>query len=590
MKADAALAKLGRGEDVWDAKTLKAALTAGTDALLAAFTGAVKAKQDAYAGALSRVMAQTPAGIVRLVELACTERKPKLQLMALRAVFYEPTGESAEPQIPSKPLLDKIVDRFDLLTWDGKGGQDAERVYAMSSLALFWLDPTRAYEVGAKLLSPKALAKREGVTRAEALFMGVPKRTEDGWPMPKFDPRWPALLAPLVKKLEHSVLFMLDALPPDPIVIEPVLAWLGKHPDKVTYFDNTSISILGRVADARVVPYLVAALRASWVHFPAVFEGFRVAGDPAMAHVIREWLKTNGSKERNKLGNAIIKELEAKGKAPKPAAPSLEKPPAPPKRRPTLKFKKAPQYRPIKLPSLDKQRAAIVEWLGKIGFEGRAGAVITQCCVLDPVRVDESTLAIGASKLGGHPDLSANTPWPTVGVQHLVFLAQIDLAEAAPHLPKGALPKTGLLSVFLADDPERHYLDIARVIFTPAKTKIVRHEVPADYTQSIYQACRVTMQPYLKVPAFDDPMIRKLGIETAADSWFGPAGVSCQLLGSRDHNFNLSLGDDARLLFQCPSHDQADMQFGDVDTVGIFLPAEALAKHDFASAYPYVGD
>ena len=41
----------------------------------------------------------------------------------------------------------------------------------------------------------------------------------------------------------------------------------------------------------RALPWLIGALHASWMNWPAAFEGFRRVGDPAMAHVIREWLR-----------------------------------------------------------------------------------------------------------------------------------------------------------------------------------------------------------------------------------------------------------------------------------------------------------
>jgi len=60
-------------------------------------------------------------------------------------------------------------------------------------------------------------------------------------------------------------------------------------------------------------------------------------------------------------------------------------------------------------------------------------------------------IEVGASKLGGSPDLAADTPWPRREGRPLAFVAQIDLAEVAVDLEEGGpLPPKGLLSLFVA--------------------------------------------------------------------------------------------------------------------------------------------
>src|SRR5215469_13577072 len=61
---------------------------------------------------------------------------------------------------------------------------------------------------------------------------------------------------------------------------------------------------------------------------------------------------------------------------------------------------------------------------------------------------DESTLAVGASKLGGAPDLPANTAWPGKQGVPLSFVAQVELADAHPYDVTQSLPATGQLSFF----------------------------------------------------------------------------------------------------------------------------------------------
>lgn len=96
-------------------------------------------------------------------------------------------------------------------------------------------------------------------------------------------------------------------------------------------------------------------------------------------------------------------------------------------------------------------------------------------------RADTDGGAVGASRLGGRPDLPPGRPWPTArlrvpppspgfardhphlpvlpagGEIALPFIAQFRLAEVAPHDAEGLLPPTGLLSSFY--NPVAFYSD-----------------------------------------------------------------------------------------------------------------------------------
>ena len=55
----------------------------------------------------------------------------------------------------------------------------------------------------------------------------------------------------------------------------------------------------------------------------------------------------------------------------------------------------------------------------------------------------------GASKIGGLPNLPKDMDWPLCAGEPLLFLAQIDLAEAAPFDSSRLLPPSGFLWFFL---------------------------------------------------------------------------------------------------------------------------------------------
>ncbi|GAC1584547.1 MAG: hypothetical protein NVS3B20_14430 [Polyangiales bacterium] len=66
---------------------------------------------------------------------------------------------------------------------------------------------------------------------------------------------------------------------------------------------------------------------------------------------------------------------------------------------------------------------------------------------------DDQAIAVGASKVGGLPDLPASVEWPILNERPLSFLAQIRLDEASSFDQDALLPKTGLLSFFLESRP-----------------------------------------------------------------------------------------------------------------------------------------
>src|SRR5947209_1881972 len=63
-------------------------------------------------------------------------------------------------------------------------------------------------------------------------------------------------------------------------------------------------------------------------------------------------------------------------------------------------------------------------------------------------RVDESSFPIGASKIGGVPDLPADIAWPQCHGLPQSFLAQIHLADIASYERESLLPHRGLLWFF----------------------------------------------------------------------------------------------------------------------------------------------
>ncbi len=89
-----------------------------------------------------------------------------------------------------------------------------------------------------------------------------------------------------------------------------------------------------------------------------------------------------------------------------------------------------------------------------------------------------ASIPVGASKLGGEPDLGAGARWPEHDQGPYEFIAQLDLAA----LPPSTLPASGLLSLFAATRPEEALFHgdegYVRAIYTPASTPLVRRALP----------------------------------------------------------------------------------------------------------------
>ncbi|MEO7019030.1 MAG: YwqG family protein [Ktedonobacteraceae bacterium] len=129
--------------------------------------------------------------------------------------------------------------------------------------------------------------------------------------------------------------------------------------------------------------------------------------------------------------------------------------------------------------------------------------------------VNEATLQIGVSKIGGHPDLPVGIAWPTLKGQPQSFLAQIRLTEVQGLATRGLLPQLGMLWFFydarqetFGENPQdRGGWSILFKAEQPATLK--RQATPAKLpAASLFQSCILTLkreltlalQPELELP------------------------------------------------------------------------------------------
>lgn len=126
-------------------------------------------------------------------------------------------------------------------------------------------------------------------------------------------------------------------------------------------------------------------------------------------------------------------------------------------------------------------------------------------------------IAVGASKIGGLPDLPPGFVWPPGGDCHAIynddtggtdrlagFMAQVNFAEIAQTQAAKDLPETGLLSFFCFQDIENDNPDAigAKAVFFPDPAGLVRTKAPGKLTEgnTTMPAQRLTFEEILDLP------------------------------------------------------------------------------------------
>lgn len=525
---------------------------------------------------LTRAVVGDPKGRARLLAIAGSARYAR----EVRRTAADAYAEGVHDR-RGRLALAKVLD---VRAWDAKDLQ-AGRLYRAGLAAWNAADPRGMFTALHTLCTPAAIKRKGGQARAEAIAFALDDTS---------DPRWAMVLAgTLATDLDMAALMTLERLPREPRVLDAVLAYLERG-----YFHDSAVELVARLADvdpARTVPMLARALADSWMHYARAFAGFAKAGDPSAIAVIEAWLVDNSTPERVKEAKAVIRALGgAKAKA-RVAPRSLPtKPAAPAPTRPTLVYAKIKPTKRPKLPSVAKLEADYRALFAQARIAAHYDALARRAVWLHPTRVDEATVPLGATKLGGHPDLPAGTAWPRVKKAPLTFLAQLDLAALAPHLPaKSGLPRAGRVALFV-DEGMDAYCERAVAIATPPGATLVRHEVPDDYVGRIYQCATVEAIPTVRLPSPSHPVVTATldDDEQAryADAAFTTEAVMVQVLGYRDHGYEGEVPANATLLLQLPGDAQTGMEFGDVDVLGLYVPTQALAKGDFRKLIPKLGD
>lgn len=147
---------------------------------------------------------------------------------------------------------------------------------------------------------------------------------------------------------------------------------------------------------------------------------------------------------------------------------------------------------------------------------------------LYPTPIDENTISIGQSKIGGKPDLPININWVTetniVASENLIlvnqsqaitgkslsFIAQINLSEVASFDKENLLPSSGILYFFYSAEQEIWGFDPKdkdkfKVIYWNGDfLELRRKEYPNDLPKySCFKACAVKIEPEFSLPSYE---------------------------------------------------------------------------------------
>lgn len=236
--------------------------------------------------------------------------------------------------------------------------------------------------------------------------------------------------------------------------------------------------------------------------------------------------------------------------------------------------------------------------------------------------VSVATLELGASRVGGVPDLPVGAGWPLWNGEPQSFVAQINLNDIRGLPAAQELPDGGHLTFFYSARQDTWGFDPKdgaswQVTYTPRDTPLSRTEPPAPVADGgSFQACSITFRAATTIPPWESKPAERLRLtEAESDAYFDlleliHGGENHQLLGHPDQvqgdmtaecqlvTHGLFAGDSSgwndpragalkaqseqwRLLFQVASDDEAQMMWGDSGYLYFWIRDSDLASGTF---------
>lgn len=247
-------------------------------------------------------------------------------------------------------------------------------------------------------------------------------------------------------------------------------------------------------------------------------------------------------------------------------------------------------------------------------------------------RATDQDIVVGASKLGGHPDLPPDFDWYRWHGTPLTFFAQFNLMDTAPYDVEKTLPASGMLYFFAEAYEQRWGYDpedrgVGRVLYLPDTATLERREHPAGRINGRWvlprPTCSVSFARELSLPPADLIADELDWPDDVTDAYIDlsdtryerdPATATHRLLGHPDQLQNdmrvevqmasngLYWGDDRhvddprvpeleggidewRLLFQLDSDELLDIEWGDTGMIYYWIRQRDLQVANFADIW-----
>jgi uncharacterized protein YwqG len=220
-----------------------------------------------------------------------------------------------------------------------------------------------------------------------------------------------------------------------------------------------------------------------------------------------------------------------------------------------------------------------------------------------PKRVEDDEIPIGASKLGGNPDLPEDFGWKMCQGKPLTFVGQFKLSELAPYDRDKELPAEGMLYYFCDIWKPYEGFDAQHLVyFDMENIPLVRRLHPqVEALHGMIQALpahRLDFESKISLPIFfgaSERLGSNLGIDfdgkEGNNYWdlykFDSASPKHHFLGYSSPVQNPIESPLDRLLFQIDSDDSLNLMWGDVGIVYVCILKTSLSKKQFGGTYTW---
>lgn len=250
-------------------------------------------------------------------------------------------------------------------------------------------------------------------------------------------------------------------------------------------------------------------------------------------------------------------------------------------------------------------------------------ALVRPSIRLESQAVEEEQLPVGATKLGGCPDLPTANAWPGGEDGAQAFIAQVNFAEVQAFSGAELLPRAGLLSFFYdvrkgvwGFDPKDN--QGWTLLFTPPEVVLQRAAIPTGVPpEGRFHACKMRPKSQEDFAPLDSEDVERLALtkdersaynellcqrepgwthkllghpdpvqygDMRLEAQYASNGIYCG--GSREEGGPITAelragASEWVLLLQIDTDEGAGMMWGDVGTLYVWIREKDLAKRQF---------